>query len=147
MEGTQLKSAAPVAAGRFVFTQRRRFYWKVVILAATTIALVPILLLKDAGWATVYLIALIAVHVGGVVIVAIGVQRQQLAPDRRGLLIRLGAIALLVALLYIASKGLQNPALDLTFWISLFAIWLLHTAGLALLHVRGRREAALCPFV
>ena len=56
-------------------------------------------------------------------------------------------IAFLVGLLYLASKGLQTSAQDFVFWGSLFAIWALHTLGLALLHVRGARENAVCPFV
>jgi hypothetical protein len=134
-------------APRFYFTERRTFYWKVALLAATTVALIPVLLLKNTEWAAWYLWALAAVHVGGVVVVVVGVKRAQIAPDRRGLAIRLVAIALLVALLWLVSKGLTNPALDLVFWASLFAIWALHTAGLALLHIRGRREATVCPFV
>ncbi len=143
MQGAQAAPSGPL----FHFTDRRRFYWKLALLAVTTVALVPILLLKDQGWATLYLWSLVAVHVGGVVIVVLGVKRAQIAPDTRGLVIRLVAIALLVALLYLASKGLQDPTLGLVFWGSLFAIWALHTAGLALLHIRGRREASVCPFV
>ncbi len=141
--GMEAASGGP----RFHFTDRKRFYWKVALLAATTIALVPILLLKDQGLADLYLWVLVAVHVGGVFIVVIGVKRQQIAPDARGLVIRLVAIALLIGLLYISSLGLRNATLDWVFWGSLFAIWALHTAGLALLHIRGSREAALCPFV
>ena len=139
--------AGPRHAGTpWVFEQRRRFLWKTVLLAATTIALIPILLAKSAWAATVYLWALVVVHVAGLFIVAIGVRRRDIAPDRRGLYIRLAAIACLVALLYLASKGLRTTTQDFLFWGSLFAIWLLHTLGLALLHVKGRREAA-CPFV
>jgi hypothetical protein len=138
--------AAPHPTGAFVFEERRRFLWKAALLAATTIALIPILLSKDEWAARVYLIVLVVVHVAGIFIVAVGVRRRDIAPDRRGLAIRLVAIVILVGLLYLASQGLQTATQDLLFWGSLFLIWLLHTVGLALLHVKGRREAT-CPFV
>lgn len=133
---------------RFVFFARRQFLWKTLLLLATTIALIPILLWKQLYAAEVYLVALIVVHVAGIAIVAIGVKRDQIAPDRRGLVIRLVGITLLVALLWLAAQGLDpNGATGWIFWGSLFAIWALHTAGLALLHIRSGREQSFCPFV
>ena len=132
---------------RFTFQRRGQFAVKVGLLLATTIALVPILLMKNEWAATIYLWALITVHVLGIVVVAVGVKRHHIAPDRRGLLIRVVAIVLLLGLLYLASKGLDTDAEGWLFWGSLFAIWALHTLGLALLHIRGRREMAVCPFV
>lgn len=132
---------------RLVFTDRRTFWWKTALLAATTVALIPILLWQDALAATIYLWALVVVHVAGVVVVAIGVRRHQIAPDGRGLAIRLAAIAVLVGLLYLASKGLDTEVGGAVFWASLFAIWALHTLGLALLHFRSGREQLACPFV
>lgn len=132
---------------RVTFERRGTFAWKVGLLAATTIALIPILLMKNEWAATVYLWVLVAVHLLGIFVVAVGVKRHHIAPDRRGLVIRLVAIALLVGLLYLASKGLNSSAEGWVFWGSLFLIWLLHTAGLALLHIRGKRENAVCPFV
>jgi hypothetical protein len=144
---------APVSAhgqaagtGPVVFEHPRRFIWKTALLAATTIALIPILLAKDSWAATVYLVVLIVVHVAGIFIVAIGVRRRDIAPDRRGFVYRIIAIVCLVALLYLVSQGLRSATADYVFWGSLFLIWLLHTLGLVLLHVKGRREAA-CPFV
>lgn len=128
------------------FGNRRRFYWKSAILAATTVALAPILLWKDEMAAMVYLVALTLVHVAGVVVIAVGAKRQDIAPGTRGLVIRLVAIAILVALLWLAAQGLTSGTSAL-FWTSLFAIWALHTGGLALLHLRGRRELQACPFV
>ena len=124
-----------------------KFAWKSALLLATTVALIPILLLKHAWAAQVYLVILVVIHVVGLAIIAIGVKRTHIAPDRRGLVIRLVGIAFLIGLLYVASKGLQTSTEDLLFWGSLFAIWALHTVGLALLHVRSGREAAACPFV
>lgn len=134
-------------APRLSFERRGQFAWKVALLLGTTIALIPILLSKNAMAATVYLWVLVGVHVAGLGIIAAGVKRHHIAPDRRGLVIRLVGIAILVALLYLASKGLQDSVEGFVFWASLFAIWALHTAGLALLHIRSGREAAACPFV
>ena len=129
------------------FERRGTFAWKVALLAATTIALIPILLAKDELAATIYLWVLVGVHVLGLVIIGVGVKRHHIAPDKRGLYSRLAAITLLIALLYLASKGLRTAIEGWLFWGSLFAIWALHTAGLALLHIRGKRENAMCPFV
>jgi len=137
----------PAAASRMTFERRGQFAWKVTLLAATTIALIPILLSKNAWAAQAYLWVLVVVHVAGLFIIGVGVKRHHIAPDARGLLIRLVAIVLLVGLLYLASQGLRSSAEGLLFWGSLFTIWLLHTAGLALLHIRGKRENAVCPFV
>ena len=134
-------------ATRMTFERRGQFVWKVAMLAVTTVALIPILLMKNEWAATVYLVALAIVHIAGVVVIVVGTKRHHIAPDARGLVIRLIAIAILVALLYLASKGLSTGTEGLLFWGSLFAIWLLHTAGLALLHIRGARENAVCPFV
>ena len=132
---------------RLTFERRGQFAWKVGLLLATTIALVPILLSKNEMAARAYLWILVAIHVVGLAIIGIGVKRHHIAPDTRGLAIRLVGIAVLTSLLYLASKGLQGSVEGTLFWGSLFAIWALHTLGLALLHVRGRREAAACPFV
>ena len=132
---------------RFTFQRRGQFAWKVGLLLATTIALVPILLMKNEWAAQAYLWILVAIHLIGLVIIAVGVKRHHIAPDTRGLVIRLVGIALLIGLLYLASKGLRTDAASWVFWGSLFAIWALHTLGLALLHIRGRREMAVCPFV
>jgi hypothetical protein len=143
VEGLGTGAATP----RITFERRGQFAWKTALLLATTVALIPILLLKSAWAAQVYLVVLVVVHVIGLAIIAIGVKRTHIAPDRRGLVIRLVGIGFLVGLLYLASKGLQTSAQDLLFWGSLFAIWALHTLGLALLHIRSGREAAACPFV
>lgn len=135
------------AAPRLTFERRGQFAWKTALLLATTVALVPILLLKHAWAAQVYLVILVAIHIIGLGVIAVGVKRSHIAPDRRGLIIRLVGIAFLIALLYVASKGLRTSTEDFLFWGSLFAIWALHTIGLALLHIRSGREVAACPFV
>lgn len=113
----------------------------------TTVALVPILLWQHALAAQVYVAFLVAVHVGGLAIFALGVRRQDIAPTRRGLWVRLSGIGLLICLLSLAAKGLQGRPAAAVFWIALFAIWALHTAGLLLLHIKTDREAAACPFL
>ncbi|MEA3143018.1 MAG: hypothetical protein QOG31_342 [Thermoplasmata archaeon] len=128
------------------FGNRRTFYWKTGLLAATTLALAPILLWQHAMAAQVYLVALVVVHVAGLAVIAVGAKRQDIAPGLRGFLIRLAGILALVALLGLAANGLTGTT-GMVFWSSLFAIWALHTAGLALLHLRGRRELQACPFV
>lgn len=137
----------PHPVPRVSFERRGQFYWKTALLAATTISLVPILLAKQVVAAQVYLVALAFVHLAGLAIIAIGVKRQHIAPDRRGLVIRLIGITALVLLLWLAAKGLRTSFGEFLFWGSLFAIWALHTLGLALLHVRSGREVAACPFV
>jgi hypothetical protein len=134
-------------APRLRFERRGQFAWKVGLLLATTLALIPILLSRNEMAATVYLWVLVGVHVAGLFIIGIGVKRHHTAPDTRGLVIRLAGITVLVALLYLASQGLKSSVEGALFWGSLFAIWALHTLGLALLHIRGRREIAACPFV
>lgn len=144
------QSAVPVpdgAAPRLTFSRGRQFLWKTALLAATTLALVPILLYKNELWAQTYLVTLIVVHIAGGVLIVWGNRRHHIAPDVRGLVIRLVGIVCLVALLYITAKGLTGyPVGHWVFWGALFAIWALHTLGLLLLHVRSRREAAVCPF-
>jgi hypothetical protein len=135
------------AAPRMTFERRTQFAWKTALLLATTIALIPILLLKHTWAAQAYLVILVGIHIVGLAIIAVGVKRTHIAPDRRGLVVRLVGITFLVALLYVASKGLRTSTEDLLFWGSLFAIWALHTLGLALLHIRSGREVAACPFV
>ncbi|HUR62178.1 MAG TPA: hypothetical protein VM286_07425 [Candidatus Thermoplasmatota archaeon] len=138
--------AQPPAPPALAFGNRRLFYWKAGILLVTTVALAPILLWKDEMAATVYLVVLTFVHVAGILVIAVGARRQDIAPDRRGLVLRLLAIAVLVGLLALAADGLTSDTSSGIFWSSLFAIWALHTAGLALLHLRGRRELQTCPF-
>src|SRR5688500_6013549 len=77
LPGAATESQAPLAgSGKgLVFEDRRRFFWKTGLLAATTIALIPILLSKSEWAAQAYLVALVVVHVAGIFIVAIGVRR------------------------------------------------------------------------
>lgn len=146
MDAVAPASAAAPAPG-LSFERRRTFAWKTLLLGATTVSLIPVLLAKQVMAAQVYLVALVLVHVAGIAVIAVGVKRSHIAPDRRGLAIRVIGIALLIGLLALAARGLRSSAADLVFWGSLFAIWALHTLGLALLHIRSGREAAACPFV
>lgn len=118
--------------------------WKSALLLVTTVALIPIILYQEQIWAHAYVAFLVAVHLLGLVIFLWGIKKQDLLG--RGLWIRLSGLAILTVLLYIASKGIQSGLETGVFWVSLTAIWLLHTAGLFLLHVRGQRDIA-CPFL
>lgn len=129
-----------------VFHSRTRFWWKTTLLAAATIALVPILLLQHELAALIYLVFLVTVHVAGLVIFAVGVRKEDIAPTRRGLWNRVVGIAVAVVLLYLVSHGLSSDTASWIFWGSLFAIWLIHTLALLTLHLRGRAEQKACPF-
>ena len=136
---------APAAAA-FQFRKKRIFWAKTLLLGATTVALIPILLSKHELAATLYVVFLAVVHLAGLAIFAVGVQRHDIAPTRHGFAMRLLGLSVAVGLLYLISRGLQTAAQDALFWGSLFGIWAVHTGALALLHVRGREEAKACPF-
>jgi hypothetical protein len=140
MEAQASKGAA------FQMHNGRRFMWKTILLTVTTLALVPILLYKDVLWAQIYLWTLVVIHVAGIGLVVYGTKRHHIAPDRRGLVVRIIGLTTLTALLYLAAKGLNTEVGTWLFWGALFSIWALHTVGLLFLHVRSRREARLCPF-
>lgn len=118
--------------------------WKSALLLVTTIALIPIILYQEQIWANAYVIFLIVVHAIGLVVFLWGVKARDLLG--KGFAIRIAGLAILTALIYLASKGVQSSLESSIFWISLGAIWLLHTGGLFLLHVRGQRDLA-CPFL
>lgn len=136
---------APDAGPRFEFRHRARFVWKTALLLVTFLALIPILLYRDVLGAKVYLWFLVGVHAVGLVVFSWGVGRQDIAPSTRGFVGRLAGLAVVTALLYLASFGLKGAFGTALFWGSLFALWAIHTVGLVLLHLRGRREA--CPFL
>lgn len=136
---------APQDSPRMEFRHRARFVWKSVLLFVTFLALIPILLYQDVLGAKVYLWFLIVVHVIGLGIFSWGVTRHDIAPTVRGFVGRLVGLIVVAVLLFLASKGLHNPAGTMIFWGSLFALWAIHTGGLVLLHLRGRSEA--CPFL
>lgn len=134
------------ATSRLRFRKRRQFAWKTAVLFATTAALVPILLYRSEVAATVYVAYLVVIHVVGLAVFAWGVRKEDIAPTKRGLYGRLAGLAFAIALLALAEKGLRTDTGAQLFWWSLFGIWAIHTAGLALLHLRGRGEDKACPF-
>lgn len=141
-------AAAPTRAARaspIRFERVPAFLKKSAILLVTTLAFVPVLASRSTIGAGLYLGLLLAVHVAGLFVVLAGIRRGELAFDRRGVALRVAAVVVVLALLGLAAKGVEGP-MDAVFWLSLLAIWLLHTAGLALLHLRGARDAG-CPFV
>ncbi len=130
------------------WTDRRLFLMKATVLLITTLALIPILILQNTFGAALYVGFLVIVHVAGLVVFAAGLTRQHFGSDLRGLSIRIGGLAILFGLLYLASKGLTSGFDSLVFWVSLIAIWALHTAGAAMLHlVPHRQSGSFCPFV
>lgn len=135
-----------MSGSALVFHSRRKFWAKASTLAVATVALIPILLLQHELAATLYVAFLVVVHLAGLVIFSLGVRRHDIAPTRRGLRNRIIGLATAVGLLYLASKGLHTEIGSTLFWASLFAIWLIHTAALMMLHLRGRAEQAACPF-
>ncbi|MGB1698267.1 MAG: hypothetical protein ACPHK8_07695 [Thermoplasmatota archaeon] len=125
-----------------VFHKRTQFYWKIALLGITTVALIPILYFEHELGAKVYLWFLVIVHLLGLVLVFWHVDKEDIAPDRRGLIGRTMGLVTMGVLLYFISKGIGTGLGSTIFWLAFFASWLLHTAGVALMHIRTRREAA-----
>jgi hypothetical protein len=124
------------------FAKPKEFAWKTALLAITTVAIAPVVLWKDALAAQVYLGALVVIHVGALVVFARGVQKKDIAPTPFGLFWRVTGLAVMIALLATIKLVPDSP----WFWPTLGAIWALHTAGLALLHVRAK-DGVGCPFI
>ena len=134
-----------ISARPFEFRKRRQFIWKTALLAVATVTAIPILLWRHEVAAAVWVAFLVVVHVAGAIIFAIGVKRHDIAPTRHGRWMRILGIAVAIGLLYLVAKGLRGDVGPI-FWGSLFGIWAIHTAALALMHIRGREEAKVCPF-
>lgn len=143
-----MESNAPAPAVRLA--KPREFYIKSALLLVSTVALIPILLSKHALAAQIYLWALIIIHLAGPFLVFWGMKAEnwkRMYAKPRTFWYRVVGIVSLLALLYLASKGLADAsATSGIFWASLFAIWALHTGALALLHIRGKATATSCPF-
>lgn len=130
---------------RVEFRHRAKFWWKTSILAITTVALIPILLMQSELGATIYLWTLVGIHVLGLVVFAYGVSKEDIAPSTWGFVGRIIGLVVVGGLLYLVAKGLQTDVGSAIFWVSLFLIWAVHTAGLLMLHLRGNGETN-CPF-
>lgn len=128
--------------GSIAFAKKRQFAWKAALLAAFTVGLGLVVLSKHALAAQVYLALLISVHVGGLGVFALRTERGDIAPSAFGFLWRIAGLAVMVALLTMIRL---NPDSGL-FWPSLGGIFVLHTAGLSLLHLRAA-DGAGCPFL
>lgn len=131
---------------RFMFRKKGQFAWKTIVLLVTTLALIPILLYQNTLAAELYILYLVVVHIVGIGIFLYGVRREDIAPSRAGFWGRVAGLLFALGMLVFAEKGLRTEFGTQVFWWSLFAVWALHTAGLALLHVRGSREQGACPF-
>lgn len=134
---TQLAKTAPSTKPEAM----RPILWKSVALAVATVGFVPILALQHAGAVVVYIVALVVVHLVGLGILLWGRPWAAWAASRHALAWRVLALAVLTFLLMLVGKGLA--ATGLVFWTSLTAVWLLHTLGVVVLHLRGR--PATCP--
>lgn len=130
---------------RWTIERPKALLWKTVLLAASTLAFVPVLLSKSAMAGAIYVAALVAVHVIGLVVI-VAASGKSLWADKRGLLWRLGGIALLSVLLAIVGKGLTTTTGAL-FWGTLILVWALHTVGAVIFHVRGDPRACPIPGV
>ncbi len=144
----RLVDEAPSPTGpRLEFHSRAKFWWKQGLLLVTFLALIPILLYRHALGANIYLWFLGVVHLIGTAIFIIGVKKEDIAPNKRGLWGRIAGLVTIALLIYLASQGLRPDDFGTAvFWWSLFLVWAIHTAGLLLLHLRGRHEKN-CPFV
>jgi hypothetical protein len=126
------------------FAKPRQFAWKTLLLLALTLALAPIYLWKSALGAQLWVAGLLVVHLGALGVFVVRTRKEDVAPTPFGLAWR--AIGLLVAIaLLTALAKLLVPDAPL-FWPVIGAIWVVHTAGLSLLHIRAV-PGAPCPFV
>ncbi|MGB1586338.1 MAG: hypothetical protein ACPHID_04765 [Thermoplasmatota archaeon] len=131
-----------VAAGRSIYLAApKSLLWKSVLLLVATLAFVPILLMKHELAGAIYVAALVIVHVVGLVVI-VAKSGDQWWQDKRALAWRLGGIGVLTVLLSIVGKGLVGST-GLIFWGTLGLIWLLHTVGALIFHLRGDPRA--CP--
>lgn len=143
------EAASPVRLPRLRLMRPKEFTVKATLLLVSTLALIPILLSKDRNAGIIYTWFLIAVHLLAPLFILWGMKKENwraMYGNPRTFWIRILGIVLLVLVLYFAAKGVRDPTMDGLFWGSLFAIWALHTAALALLHIRGRATASSCPF-
>lgn len=128
--------------GSIAFAKKRQFAWKSAVLAVVSLGLGVVVLSKHAFAAQLYLSLLVIVHVAGLALFALRVERRDLAPSWFGLFWRLTGLAVMLALLTMIRLQPDSPY----FWPSLGAIWAIHTAGLSVLHLRAV-EGASCPFL
>lgn len=130
-----------VASRSLYLAAPKSLLWKSLLLLVATLAFVPILLLKHELAGAIYVAALVVVHVVGLVVI-VAKSGGAWWQDKRGLGWRLGGIAVLTVLLSIVGKGLVGST-GIIFWATLGLIWLLHTAGALIFHLRGDPRA--CP--
>ncbi len=130
---------------RWAIERPKALLWKTVLLAVTTLAFVPVLLSKSAIAGAIYVAALVAVHVIGLVVI-LAASGKSLWADKRALLWRLAGIVVLSVLLAIVGKGLTTTTGAL-FWGTLILVWALHTVGALIFHVKGDPRACPIPGV
>jgi hypothetical protein len=126
-----------------IFHKRTQFYWKIALLGITTLALIPILYFEYQLGAQIYLWFLVVVHLLGLILVFWHVDKEDIAPDRRGLIGRTMGLLTMGVLLYFISGGIGTGLGSTIFWLAFFGSWALHTVGVALMHFRTAREAKI----
>ncbi|MCA1813103.1 MAG: hypothetical protein LC624_04015, partial [Halobacteriales archaeon] len=127
-----------------MFAKPRQFAWKTLLLALITLALAPIYLERSALAAQLWVGALLVVHVSALAVFILRTRKEDIAPTPFGLAWRAIGLLVAIALLSLLAKLLVPESA--WFWPTLGAIWVVHTAGLTLLHVRAV-PGAPCPFV
>lgn len=129
----------------FVFVERGIFVWKSLALAFATFAIAPVLLWKHALATQVYVATLAVVH-----LVALGIfvwrlrWGKQVNTSPAGLFWRAVGLVFFAGLLALVR---MDPG-SVWFWGSVVLVWALHTAALALFHLKGTRTGRFgCPFL
>lgn len=126
----------PIGNTGWILEKQRRFVRKTITLGIAIVTLAPLLWYKSEVGATIYLAALVAIHVFALAVFLHKVQWRELFSHKAGLIARVGGLVIFGGLLGVLKF---DPASNL-FWLMLTLLWAFHVAALALLHVRHRAE-------
>lgn len=120
-------------------TDPRLFAVKTASVFVVSLALVPLVSLKQSLPVLLYAGGLVVLHVAVLVAYFYRVRFRELDPDRRSLVARVVALAAMTYLLYVASSFEAGTPL---WWLTaqMLALSLLHTVVLLLLMVRLERR-------
>lgn len=131
-------SDLPLGRTGLVLERQRKFVRKTVTLTLAIVILAPLIWWKSALGATIYLGALVVIHVFALAVFLHRIDWRSLSANKWGLTVRVVGLLTFGVLLGMLR---YDPASDL-FWVSLTLLWGYHVASLALLHVRHRVERA-----
>lgn len=124
-----------VAGRAFRLLEPRLFLWKAASVLLLSAALFPILSIKDGIPATIYVGALVVLHIAILGIYLYRVRFRDLDPDARALALRVMALVVVSYLLVIVSRfDPDGPRLTLA--LQLLAITAFHAVLLALVMIR-----------